>query len=95
MENLVQVTEFVEGILTTEKISAKIIAQVNVAVDEIFSNIARYSEATMATVECEVRDDKVILQFSDDGIPYDLSLIHISALGWDTTACRNRPLGTL
>lgn len=71
VENLVQVTEFVEGILTTEKISAKIIAQVNVAVDEIFSNIARYSEATMATVECEVRDDKVILQFSDDGIPYD------------------------
>ena len=43
----------------------------NVAVDEIFSNIARYSGATAATLGCSLADGRMTLRFSDNGRPYD------------------------
>ena len=46
LEQLPQATDFFEGILAEAGASMKAIAQVNVAVDEIFSNIARYSGHT-------------------------------------------------
>lgn len=41
----------------------KAIAQVNVAVDEIFSNIARYSGATGVVLGCSLKDGKATLRF--------------------------------
>ena len=41
------------------------------AVDEIFSNIARYSGATSVVLGCSLKDGKATLRFSDNGRPYD------------------------
>lgn len=41
----------------------KAIAQVNVAVDEIFSNIARYSGATSVVLGCSLKDGRATLRF--------------------------------
>ena len=45
--------------------------QINIAVDEIFSNISQYSGATSATLGCEITDQKIFLRFADNGRPYD------------------------
>ena len=42
LENIPQVCEFLERILEGQRAPMKVIAQVNIAADEIFSNIARY-----------------------------------------------------
>ena len=62
---------FFEDILAEHNIPEKIIFQINIAVDEIFSNIAQYSGATSATLGCEITDHKILLRFADNGRPYD------------------------
>ena len=49
----------------------KAIAQVNVAVDEIFSNIARYSGATGVALRCSMTDGRATPRSSDNGRPSD------------------------
>ena len=49
----------------------KVITQVNIAADEIFSNIARYSGAAAATVDCTMMTGGVVIRFMDDGSPFD------------------------
>ncbi len=71
MESIGQVTAFVEQELETADIPGKSLPQMIIAVDEIFSNIARYSGATDATVGVSVEDGLVILRFADNGLPYD------------------------
>ena len=71
LECIETVSEFFERELTARQAPPKVIAQVNVAIDEIFSNIARYSGATSATVGCEVETGRAILRFTDNGRPYD------------------------
>ncbi len=66
-----EVTEFVENILSGNDIPFKTIAQVNVAIDEIFSNIVLYSGATSATVTCILEPDDIKIEFTDNGKPYD------------------------
>lgn len=71
LEQLPQATDFFEGILAEAGAPMKAIAQVNVAVDEIFSNIARYSGATGVVLGCSLKDGRATLRFSDNGRPYD------------------------
>ena len=71
LESIEQVTSFVEQELEEAGISMKVIAQTNIAVDEIFSNIARYSGANDATVGVSMEDGRIILRFADNGLPYD------------------------
>ena len=71
LECMETVSAFFERELTDHQAPPKVIAQVNVAIDEIFSNIARYSGATSATVGCEVERGRAILRFTDNGRPYD------------------------
>ena len=71
LDKLPEATGFFEDILSAANAPAKVIAQVNVAVDEIFSNIAHYSGATVATLGCSLADGRVTLRFSDNGRPYD------------------------
>lgn len=71
LECMEAVSGFFERELTNHQAPLKVIAQVNVAVDEIFSNIARYSGATCATLGCEVEQGRAILRFTDNGRPYD------------------------
>ena len=71
LDKLPEATSFFEDILSAADAPMKVIAQVNVAVDEIFSNIARYSGATAATLGCALADGRITLRFSDNGRPYD------------------------
>ena len=71
LDKLPEATGFFEDILSAADAPMKVIAQVNVAVDEIFSNIARYSGATAATLGCSLADGRMTLRFSDNGRPYD------------------------
>ena len=71
LDQIGAVSAFFEGELAAHQAPPKVIAQVNVAIDEIFSNIARYSGATSATVGCEVEAGRAVLRFTDNGRPYD------------------------
>ena len=71
LDRLGAVSGFFEAELAACQAPPKVIAQVNVAIDEIFSNIARYSGATSATVGCEVEGGRALLRFTDNGRPYD------------------------
>lgn len=69
--NLEKITAFAESILEKHGASVKVIAQVNVTVDEIFSNISKYSGAGKVSVSCKIKEDVLYLRFVDDGTPYD------------------------
>ena len=71
LDKISEATEFIESILSEANVSMKVVAQMNVAVDEIFSNIAHYSEATNVTLGCLLTEGQVVLQFCDNGHPYD------------------------
>lgn len=71
LEAMERVTSFVEQSAEDAGLPMKLIAQLNIAVDEIFSNIARYSGATDATVGEKVSNGWVTLRFADNGLPYD------------------------
>lgn len=70
-ENLETVTRFFEECLKEKGAPLKAVSQVSIAVDELFSNIVRYSGATEVTVGCAVEGGRAVLRFADDGRPYD------------------------
>ena len=74
--NIETVTDFVNEQLETLDCSMKVQMQVDIAIDELFSNIARYAynPATgSATVQVEVTENPlaVVITFIDHGKPYD------------------------
>ena len=71
LESIPQVCGFLERTLEEQGAPMKVITQVNIAADEIFSNIARYSGASAAQVDCEVTSHRAVIRFLDDGTPYD------------------------
>ena len=76
LENIDTVTDIVDARLEELDCSMKVMEQINVAVDELFSNIARYAyqpETGSATVRVEVTEDplEVVITFMDHGVPYD------------------------
>lgn len=75
-ENLSAVLQFVDTQLELSGCSAKIQMQIDLAVEEIFVNIASYAyhpETGPATVRVEVKPDgsAVTITFIDHGVPYD------------------------
>ena len=92
------VTEFVNAKLAELGCSERVRIQVDVAIDELFGNIARYAynpEGGPVTVQVDVEDDPlcVIITFIDHGVPYD----PLSAEIADTThlPAKERPIGGL
>lgn len=76
IESIERVTEFVEQQLEELDCPMKAKMQINIAIDELFSNIAKFAYAPgtgNATVRVEVDDDPlaVIITFIDSGIPYN------------------------
>ena len=71
LARLPQVCEFLERVLEEGDVPMKVVAQVNIAADEIFSNIARYSGAASVQVDCAAAAGRVTIRFTDDGEPYD------------------------
>lgn len=76
VENIEKVTEFVNSQLDEINCPIKAKMQIDIAIDELFGNIAHYAykpETGPATVRVEVTETpiSVIVTFIDHGIPYD------------------------
>lgn len=76
VENIASVTEFVDAQLEELNCTAKTQAQINIAIDELFGNIAHYAyhpKTGEVTVRVEVENDPlaVIITFMDGGVPFD------------------------
>ena len=76
IENLETVTDFVNEQLEAMDCPMKVQIQIDIAIDELFSNIAHYAynpETGDATVRVEVMEDPlaVVITFIDKGVPYD------------------------
>ena len=76
IENIEKVTEFVNKELANLNCPPKAKAEIDIVIDELFSNIANYAynpEVGEATVNIEVEDNPqaVVLTFMDKGVPYN------------------------
>lgn len=97
VENIPQVTAFVDAELEALRCPMKAQMQIDVAIDELFSNIARYAyqpQTGSATVRVEVEPEPraVVITFLDRGRPYD----PLKAKEPDITAsAEDRPIGGL
>lgn len=65
------VSKFINNRAEHFELQPKIKNKLQIAVDEIYSNIMRYSTAKTATVFCEKQEDTVTLTFIDNGVEYD------------------------
>ncbi|EOT27451.1 hypothetical protein C805_01559 [Eubacterium sp. 14-2] len=76
IENIGKVTEFVDSQLEAYDCPVKAQMQIDIAIDELFGNIAHYAynpDVGPATVQVEVTEEPlaVIITFIDQGVPYD------------------------
>ena len=76
VENIDTVTDFVNEQLEALDCPMKAQMQIDIAIDELFSNIAHYAynpDIGEATVRIEVLEEplSVIITFIDGGVPYD------------------------
>ena len=76
VENIPAVTEFVDGVLESIGCPLRPQMQINVAIDEIFSNIAHYAYPDKegdATVQVSYDEQRrtVTVCFRDRGVPYN------------------------
>lgn len=76
VENIETVTEFVDTELELLDCPPKALMQINIAIDELFGNIAHYAyqpDKGPATVRVEVEENplSVIITFIDGGKPFD------------------------
>ncbi|MBR4554240.1 MAG: ATP-binding protein [Ruminococcus sp.] len=75
-ENLPQVLGFVEEQLEGQGCDASVITQIDIAVEEIFVNIASYAydpDVGPANIRVEIIEEplSVVISFIDNGKPYD------------------------
>lgn len=97
VENIGAVTDFVDEQLEALDCPMKAQMQINIAIDELFGNIAHYAynpDVGEATVRVEVIDDplSVVITFIDRGVPFD----PLSAADPDTTlSAEERAIGGL
>ena len=76
VENIEIVTDFVNEQLEALNCPMKAQMQIDIAIDELFGNIAHYAyhpEVGSATVRIDVEQDPVtvVITFLDGGVPYD------------------------
>ncbi len=75
-ENLDQVLAFIDGVLEANGCAMKVQIQIDIAVEEMFVNIASYAYAPGvgdAVIQVEMKDEpkRVAITFFDTGTPYD------------------------
>ncbi len=76
IENLARVLDFINHELESTNCSPREAMQINLAVEEIFTNIANYAynpEVGEASVRCTISRDplEITIQFTDAGVPYN------------------------
>ena len=69
-ESLEEINNFIHSIVA-DKCSDILLNQIDLAVEEIFVNIAHYSGAETATIFCECKGDNLEITFADAGIPFN------------------------
>lgn len=72
--NLNDVLGFIDSILEDKGCSLKAQMQIDIAVEEIFVNIANYAyapEVGDAVIRLSVENDEAEITFIDSGVPYD------------------------
>ena len=70
-KSMILVSEFAKGLTEKLTVVPKIANKVSIAVDEIYSNIVNYSGADLAAISYEIKDGRLYMTFTDDGIPYN------------------------
>ena len=70
-KSMIPVSEFAKSLTEKLAVVPKIANKVSIAVDEIYSNIINYSGAELATISYEIKDGRLYMTFTDDGIPYN------------------------
>lgn len=70
-DSIQSVESYVEEQLDLADVPMKLANRMNIAVDEIYSNIAYYSGAQWAEAVVSVTDDVLTVCLRDDGTPYD------------------------
>jgi len=73
IDKLDEVLDFVNTVLESSDCDMKVITQINIAVEEIFVNIAHYAynpEIGGAVIRIAVSDE-VVIEFEDKGKPYN------------------------
>lgn len=75
VENVAQVTNFVDALLEENDCQMKAQMQIDIAIDELFSNISYYaypdSEGEAEIIVDFLPDDLVSIAFIDSGVPYN------------------------
>ena len=76
VDNIEAVTEFINEELESLDCPLKAQTQIDIAIDELFGNIARYAyqpEIGNATVRLEVENNplSVVITFIDNGVPFN------------------------
>ena len=79
MENLYPVQEYVHQTIGPDRVAPFQMQKVDIAVDELFSNIVKYSQAKQVQVLCAAEADRIRISFRDDGVPFDPLSADISA----------------
>ena len=69
-ESLQTVNDFIHSSLPSA-CDEMILNQIDLAVEEIFVNIAHYSGAGEAIINCSFDNDKLEITFSDSGVPFN------------------------
>ncbi|MBQ9517666.1 MAG: ATP-binding protein [Eubacterium sp.] len=73
-ENLQQVMDFVDDLLESADCSLKVQMQIDLAVEEIFVNIANYAyggKSGTADITVAIDGGEVTITFADSGTPYN------------------------
>ena len=71
LETLDDVELFVSKAARNAELPDRRRIQLSVCVDEIFSNIVKYSGATKVSVSCDTTEEALYITFRDDGIAFD------------------------
>ena len=69
-ESMQTVNDFIHSILPSA-CDEMILNQIDLAIEEIFVNIAHYSGADEAIINCSFENDKLEITFSDSGVPFN------------------------
>lgn len=86
------VTEYVDNRLNTFHISTSVRNKVQISVDEIFSNIVKYGNATRVEIRFGFEEERLVITILDNGAPFDPTKVEMP----DTTlSAEDREIGGL
>ena len=77
--------------------SKKLIFEMNLALDELFTNIISYGfkddKEHIIKVEIKAENNEILMRIEDDGIPFDPVLVEEPELEWRIEECKIGGLG--